>query len=66
MDEWVNVDRCNDADRLRKLAEDARVTAKAVASLVLRTELFAIAENYERLADHAEQTAGRRAQRSRG
>jgi hypothetical protein len=60
------MDRSNDADRVRKLAEDARATAKAVASLVLRTELLAIAANYERLAELAERTAGRKGERWRG
>jgi hypothetical protein len=60
------VDRSTDADRVRKLVEDARAAAKTVASLVLRTKLLAIAENYEHLADHAERTVGRRAERSRG
>jgi hypothetical protein len=52
-----------DADFWRERAEEARVTAQAMTSPAAKREMEFIAAAYERLADHAERTAGRRATR---
>jgi len=60
------VDRSYDADHWRKQADDARATAQAMMLPSAKREMLMIAECYERLADHAEWTAGRKAPRLRG
>jgi hypothetical protein len=60
------VDRSHDADHWRKQADDARTTAQAMKLPAAKREMLLIAEYYERLADLAERTAGRKALRSRG
>ena len=52
-----------DADHWRRLAEGARATAGKMTDAEARQEMRIIALAYERLADHAERTAGRRAAR---
>jgi hypothetical protein len=48
-----------DADFWRQRAEEARATAEAMNLPAAKREMDAIAEAYERLAAHAERTAGR-------
>jgi hypothetical protein len=43
-----------------------RAKAEAMTSPTTKCELLQIAAAYDRLADHAERTAGRKAHRSRG
>jgi hypothetical protein len=43
-----------------------RAIAQAMSLPAAKREMLLIAEAYERLADHAERTAGRKAPRSRG
>jgi hypothetical protein len=52
-----------DADFWRKRAEEARATAQAMSTPAAKREMQLIAAAYERLADHAERTAGRSATR---
>jgi hypothetical protein len=61
-----NVDRSYDADYWRKHAEETRAKAEAMYYFPAKRELLLIAECYERLAEHAARTAGRKAPRSRG
>ena len=58
-------ERSRDIDHWRKLAADARAAAEAMISLVAKRQLLTVAEAYERLAEHAERTVGRKAHRSR-
>jgi hypothetical protein len=60
------VDRSNDADHWRKQAETARATAQGMTLPAARREMRYIAEAYERMANHAERTVGRKVERSRG
>jgi hypothetical protein len=60
------MERSHDADNWRKCADDMRAKAEAMISPTSKRELLLIAAAYDRLADHAERTAGRKAQRSRG
>ena len=53
-----------DADHWRRRAQDARATAEKMTDAGARREMQTIASAYERLADHAERTAGRRAARN--
>jgi hypothetical protein len=55
-----------DADHWRRLAEGARATAERMSDHEARREMHIIALAYERLAEHAERTAGRRAARRSG
>jgi hypothetical protein len=52
-----------DADFWRRLAQKARATAETMTVAAAKREMQVIASAYERLADHAERTAGRRAGR---
>jgi hypothetical protein len=45
-------------------AEEARAQAKDMATPEARREMLLIAAAYQRLAEHAERTAGRKPQRS--
>jgi hypothetical protein len=54
-----------DADFWRGRAEEARATAEVMTFPDAKREMLSIAGAYERLADHAERTAGRRASRER-
>jgi hypothetical protein len=49
-----------DAGYWRRLAEDARSTAEKMTDAEARRRLQFVATAYERLAEHAEQTVGRR------
>jgi hypothetical protein len=60
------VDRPYDADHWRECAENMRAKAEAMTSPTTKCELLQIAVAYDRLADHAERTAGRKAPRSLG
>jgi hypothetical protein len=57
------VQRSYDADFWRQRAEEARALAQAMAVPAAKREMWVIAEAYERLAVHAERTAGRRGSR---
>jgi hypothetical protein len=50
-----------DADFWRERAEEARSVAASMIRAETKREMEIIALAYERLADHAERTAGRRA-----
>jgi hypothetical protein len=60
------VDRPYDAAHWRECAEYMRAKAEAMTSPTTKCELLQIAAAYDRLGDHAERTAGRKAPRSRG
>jgi hypothetical protein len=57
------VQRSYDADYWRQRAEEARATAEAMVLPAAKREMWVVAEAYERLAEHAERTAGRRGSR---
>jgi hypothetical protein len=52
-----------DADFWRKRADEARATAEVMTAPAAKREMELIAAAYDRIADHAERTAGRRATR---
>jgi hypothetical protein len=52
-----------DADFWRRRADDARRTAEGMCVPAAKREMELIAAAYERIADHAERTAGRRGAR---
>jgi hypothetical protein len=56
--------RSCDDDFWRKRAEDARATAEAMTAPAAKREMELIAAAYDRIAGHAERTAGRRATRA--
>jgi hypothetical protein len=51
----------NDPHHWRARAREARTKAEAMSTPAPKRELLMIAMAYERLADHAERTAGRKA-----
>ena len=53
----------NDANFWHQRAKDARGIAEAMTLPAAQREMLAIADAYERVADHIERTAGRRAKR---
>jgi hypothetical protein len=55
-----------DADFWRNRAEEARATAEVMSAPAPKREMELIAAAYDRIADHAEHTAGRRATRQQG
>jgi hypothetical protein len=57
------VQRSYDADFWRQRAEEVRAMAEALALPAAKREMWVIAKAYERLAEHAERTAGRRGTR---
>jgi hypothetical protein len=59
------VELIQDPDFWRRRAEEARAIAEAMTAPAAKREMDGIAAAYERLADHAERTAGRRATRER-
>jgi hypothetical protein len=59
------VQRSYDVDFWRRRAQGTRVTAEAMTSPIVKRELLAIAEGYERLADHEQRTAAWKARPSR-
>jgi hypothetical protein len=52
-----------DPDYWRARAREARVQAEHMSTQAPKRELLTIALAYERLADHAERTAGRKGKR---
>ena len=52
-------DRSGYADHWRWCAEEARTQALAMTLPEAKRQMYLIAEAYERLAEHAERTAGR-------
>jgi hypothetical protein len=53
-----------DSDYWRKRADETRAAAEAMSTTAAKREMLAIAVAYERLADHAERTAGRKSKRA--
>lgn len=54
-----------DGDFWRERAQEVRSVAQAMTLSAAKRELHFIAEAYDRLADHAERTAGRKGTRER-
>jgi hypothetical protein len=55
--------KADDVDHWLGLAEDVRLQAERMTNANTKREMLAIAAAYQRLADHAERTAGKKGRR---